>query len=271
MKNKISITLNERVLKRIDSIVDGLIVRNRSQAIEVVLKRTLDKDKIAVILLGGPEENLKIGKEYVPIVNIKNIPLIERGIKKLRANNFREIFIIARKNILEAVFSIMKEGRHYGVNINYIEEKKAEGSADSLRSIKNLVKDTFLVVFGDLLFDSIKIEDMWNFHLKNSNIATINLITYKNPSMKGEVSVEGNKIIEFNQKPKKRTDENSYLVFSPIFVCEPELLQYEGKSLEKDIFPRLAKRALLNGYISAVAETHIHNQQDVKEANLQKN
>ncbi len=270
MKNKISITLSRGILKRIDSIIDGLIVRNRSQAIEVVLKESFDKNKIAVILLGGPEEKLIIEGKYLPELEIKGTPLIEKAIRKLRENNFREIFVIARKKILESIFGVMKNGHSYGVNIDYIEEKSAHGTADSLRLLKNKINDTFLVLFGDIIFDSIKINDLWNSHLKNPNIVTLNVSTYKNPLVKGEVFLEGNKIIRFDQKPRQKITENSYLVFSPIFVCEPELLQYKGDSLEEDIFPVLAKKGLLNGYVSPVIETHIHNKKDLKKANLER-
>ncbi len=248
-------------------MVDNIFVRNRSQAIEVVLKKAFDKDKIAVILLGGPEEKLVIDGEYLPEIVIRGNPLIERQIKKLREHNFREIFIVGRKKILEVIFEIMKEGQHYGVNINYVEEKESKGSATSLKLLRNRIKDTFLVLFGDLIFDAIKLDDLWESHLKNPNMATLTLITYKNPLVKGEVFLEGDKIVDFNQKPKKKTNENSYLVFCPIFVCEPELMQYSGPSLEQDIFPALAKKRLLNGYISSSSETHLHSSRDVKKAN----
>ena len=268
MKNKISITLNAGILKRIDSIVDGLIVRNRSQAIEVVLKRALDREKIAVILLGGPEEKIRITDKFLPELEIKDTTLIERQIRKLRESNFREIFVIARKKVLESVFGIMKDGKEYGIRINYVEEKTANGSADTLRGVRNMIKDTFLVLFGDIIFDSINLNELWHSHSLNPAIATLNLITYQNPSVKGEVTLEGSKIITFNQKPEKRVKDESYLVFSPIFICEPELLQYKGSSLEEDIFPVIIKKNLLNGYVSATREFHIHNKENLEEANL---
>ena len=269
MKKKISITISDGIAKRVDTFIDRLFIRNRSQAIESILKNALDKNKIAVILLGGDEEKLKIGDKYVSEVEIKGIPLIEKQIKKLRENNFREVFIIARKKILEVIFGIMKEGAIYGVHINYLEEEfNSRGSAESVKSaLKNRVKDTFLLFFGDIIFDDIKINDLWHTHLKNLNMATLNLITYKDPLIKGEVLLEGDKVIEFHEKPKKQISENSYLVSSPIYVCEPELLQYPGFSLQENIFPILAKKGLLNGYVSSVAETHIHNKKDLEKVN----
>ena len=270
MKKKISITISDGIAKRVDTFIDRLFIRNRSQAIESILKNALDKNKIAVILLGGEEEKLRIGDKYVPGIQIKGLPLIERQIKKLRENNFREIFVVARKKILEVIFGIMKEGAHYGVHINYIEEEiNSRGSAETLKILRNRIKDTFLIFFGDIVFDEIRINDLWHSHLKNPNMATLNLITYKNPLVKGEVLFEGDKIIEFQEKPRKQINENSYLVFSPIFVCEPELMQYPGISLQEDIFPKLAKKNLLNGYVSSAIETHIHNKKDVEKANAE--
>jgi len=255
MKEKISITVNESILKRVDSLVDRVFIRNRSQAIEYVLKNSLDKNKTAVILLGGPEELLKIDKSYVPFYKIDNIPLIEKAIIKLREENFKRIYIISRKKIIDEMFSLLQQGRRYGVNITYLEEKDSRGSADSLRLAKKELSSPFLVVYGDIIFDKIKLDDLWNFHTRRSPISTLTLTTYRDSSIKGEVFLEGEKITRFDQKPKK---VSSFLVFSPIFVCEPELLNYHGSSLEKDIFPGLVKKGLLNGFVSNKNETHVH-------------
>ena len=50
-KLKISITINEKTLRDIDSIIDSIYIRNRSQAIEHLVKYALGENKTAVILL----------------------------------------------------------------------------------------------------------------------------------------------------------------------------------------------------------------------------
>ncbi len=265
MKEKISITLDKSIIKNIDSLIDRIFIRNRSQAIEKILKSYLDKNKTAVILLGGPEEKLNIGKKYVCEVIMQGRTLIERQLKLLREKDFKDIYIIARKKILESIFSIVKEGKTFGVKIKYIEEKEANGSADSLRLIRKEVTTSFLVLFGDIIFDKINISALWEHHIKNSPLSTLTLFSYAKPEKpKGEVIFEGNKIIEFKQKPKKK---ESYIVFAPVFVCEPEILYYNGKSLERDIFSKLAKKRLLNGYMSKEEDFHIHTKADLIKAN----
>jgi NDP-sugar pyrophosphorylase family protein len=268
MKEKISITLNNQLLKRVDATIDRLFVRNRSQAIEVLLKKHLENNKQAVMIFKGPKERLFIGEDPLPAVNIKGIPLIERTIRRLRQDNFKEIYIIGEKIILESIFSILKTGAEYGVKIKYVEEKESDSTASALKLVRKDISGTFLFVYGDILFDRIPIKDLWDFHIKNNSIATLSLITFDKPSLKGQVFLSGNKIVKFDQKPKEEEKQKkSYLVWCPIAVCEPEIFHYSGNVLERDIFPVLAKRNLLGGYVCAERDLHIHNKKDLAEAN----
>ena len=261
-KTKISITINEKTLQDIDSIIDNIYIRNRSQAIEHLAKNALGENKSAVILLGGNDERVKISKgEYRPTAKIKNTTVIEMALKKLRENNFKAIFIVARHNLLTKLFELLKDGTSYGVKINYMEEKSSNGTADSLRSLKGRINTNFLVVYGDIIFSRINIDELWNDHIKQNSIATIMLTTSSKPSEKGTVRVEGNKVLTFTQKPKK---SDIYLVFSPIFVTEPQIFEYSGSSLELDVFPNLAEKGLLNGHLSSEKEVHIHTKRDAE-------
>ena len=260
-KKKISITINEKTLQDIDSIIDNIYIRNRSQAIEHLVKNALGENKTAVILLGGNEEHINIGKdEYRPTAKIKNNAVIELAIKKLRENNFKTIFIVARHDLLTKLFEMLRDGTDYGVKINYIEEKSSNGTADSLRALKGRINTNFLAVYGDIIFNKINIEELWNDHIKQNAVATIMLTTSSKPSEKGTVKVEGNKVLAFTQKPKK---SDIYLVFSPIFVTEPQIFEYTGHSLEFNVFPELAEKGLLNGHLSSEKEVHIHSKKDL--------
>ena len=145
-KSKISITISEKTLKDIDSIIDNIYIRNRSQAIEHLAKNALGENKSAVILLGGAEERLKISKEvYRPTARIRSLSVIELALKKLRENNFKTVYIVARHNLLTKLFEMLKDGTDYGVKITYIEEKSSNGTADSLRLLKRKLKSHFII------------------------------------------------------------------------------------------------------------------------------
>ncbi|MCX6709524.1 MAG: sugar phosphate nucleotidyltransferase, partial [Candidatus Woesearchaeota archaeon] len=214
-----------------------------------------------VILAGGPEKSIAIGNEYRPTISIGKKRLIEIAVEKLSSSGFKEIFIIARQNVLTRIFEIIKDGSLYGVHASYVEEKESAGSADSLRLIKGKIKKTFLVVYADIIFKKINLEEIWKEHIRQNALATLLLTTSATPSEKGVAIVEGNKILEFTQKPR---ETETYIVFSPIFVAEPAILDYRGKSLEQDVFPKIAEKGLLIGHISAKKETHIHTLEDAR-------
>ena len=64
MKEKISITVEKSLLKGVDSIVDNLHIRNRSQAFEHLVSAALGANRTAVILAGGPEERIPFGNHH---------------------------------------------------------------------------------------------------------------------------------------------------------------------------------------------------------------
>ncbi|MBN2421764.1 hypothetical protein JXB41_00935 [Candidatus Woesearchaeota archaeon] len=261
MKKKISITINEKILGEIDSIIDNIYIRNRSQAIELLVNNALGENKIAVILSGGPEEALKISQnEYRITAKINNLHLIEFAIKKLREDGFKTIYIIARHELITDIFKVIQNGSKFGVTIEYVEEQKSNGTADSLKLLRGRIKSSFLVVYGDIIFNEVNIEELWNTHIRKKGIATLMLTTTPTPNKKGVVKIEGSRILEFEQKP---VASDIYLGFSSIFVAQPELMEYNGASLEENIFPVLAKKGLLEGHLSANKELHVHKKEDI--------
>ena len=262
MKKKISITINEKTLKDIDNIIDYIYIRNRSQAIELLVNRALGDNKVAVILSGGPEEDILISKdEYRITTKLNGMTLIESVLGKLKEEGFKKIFLVARKKVINSVFSLVQNGSKFGVELEYVEEKESEGTADSLRLVRGKINSNFLVVYGDILFKDLNLEELWNEHLKRKGTSTLLLNTTPTPSKKGVVKIEGSKILEFIQKPEK---SEVHLGFSSIFVSQPEILEYSGHSLEKDVFPEMAKKGLLNGYLSTTKITKLHKKTDVK-------
>ena len=184
---------------------------------------------------------------------------------KLKEEGFKKIFIIARHKVLNELFSIVQNGSKYGLSLEYIEEKDSQGTADSLRLVRGKINTNFLVVYGDIYFNSLSLEELWNEHLKRKGITTILLTTTPDPSKKGVVKIEGSKIIEFIQKPDA---SDVYLGFSSIFITQPELLEYPGKSLETDVFPLLAKKGFLNGYLSTSSVFKLHTKEDIEKLKI---
>lgn len=265
MKDKISVTLNENILKQVDSLVDNIYLRNRSQAVEYLIEKALKEKKVAVILAGESLkfEEGKIRNRY--LLKIGGQAIIDRIIKKLSDSGFKTIYLVADHQTLTNIFKLIGDGAARGITLEYIEEESPKGTASALKLLKNKINKTFLVVYSDLVIDNINLLDIWSNHLKSNMLATMVLSSApieSNTNLPGFVELEGNKILSFVEKPQRKSISSSIFAIG-IYVAEPEVLNYPGENFERQILPELAKRKLLGGQLSSTDYLHIHTHEDL--------
>lgn len=266
MKTKISITINEKILRDINSIIDNIFIRNRSQAIEYFIKKAMKESKTAVILAGAKGKGL-IGSKYPNryALKIDGQTIIEKQIKKLSDSGFKHVYIVADHKTLTNIFRIIGKCADSNIKIGYIDEEEQEGAAAALKLLKGKIKTTFLVVQCDIVLDNIDLVELWKQHLEDKMIITMRVcssLTPSNTNLFGHVIMEGRKIFSYDEKPAPKKVTSS-LFFGGVFVAEPEFFSYPGKSLEYDVFPELARRRLLGGHITSSAHLHVHTNEDL--------
>ncbi len=253
MKDRITITLDPETLNLIDSKIDGKKIKNRSHAIEVLLHRVLgnNRPKKAVLLLGGKGTRLRpityeLPKALLPIQG-KTVP--EHLIELFKLYNITELYFSVGYKA-EKIMKYYGDGSKYGVSITYIKEDKPMGSAGAIKLARKYLTETFIVTNGDEL-KNIDLEEMFLFHKKNKAKVTAALTTVDDPSAYGVARLEGSRILEFVEKPKKEYAPSN-LINSGLSIWEPEVINMipDGFSMyEQDIFPKLAKKKELYGYI----------------------
>lgn len=59
-KVRVCLSLDPKIVSKVDSTIDGIIVKSRSEAVERILKEHIVDKKTAVILAGGEPEKLFI-------------------------------------------------------------------------------------------------------------------------------------------------------------------------------------------------------------------
>lgn len=252
MKERITLTLDKEILDQVDSKIDGLNIKNRSHCVEVLLSQSLgqNRPKIALILAGGKGTRLKPITNEIPkpLVPLHEKPILQHTIDLLKKHNIKEILIsIGFKG--DKIKEYFGNGKRFGVNIKYIEENEPLGTAGPLNLAKEFLTETFLMCNADEL-KNINLNDMYLFHKEKKGIGTIALTSVSDPSAYGVANLEGSKIIEFIEKPKKE-DAPSNLINSGLYILEPEVLNFvpEGNSMmEKEVFPKIAKKGKLFGY-----------------------
>ncbi len=253
MKERVTLTLDANILADVDSRVDGHKIKNRSHAIELLLMQSLgnaDMPKVAIILAGGVGTRLQPITFEIPkpLVLVHDRTLLEHQFDLFKRHGIKNIVIsIGYKG--DKIKHAIGDGKRFGVNVSYVEESKPLGTAGPLRLAKPSITGTFVAENADELKD-IDLHDMYLFHKENKATVTIALTTVDNPSAYGVARMQGGKILEFVEKPK-REDAPSNLINSGLYMMEPEVLDYIGEGftmLEKDVFPKLAQEGKLFGY-----------------------
>lgn len=268
MKNRVSLSLESKIVKEIDEMVDGISIRSRSDAIEKILKAYIGDRKTAVILAGGNPEKLFI-KElgvYRPLVDIGKRKLIEDIILKCRENGFDKILIVGFANLIAKIYEVLGNGEKYGVKITYIEENKELGSAKTLELVKNYVKSDFLFLPCDFYFN-FDLNKLYDFHKLHNGIVTIGIHTRTSYDWKkGIVEMDGYKVIDYDENPKKPTTRlvGVFLGFmkNDIFNNVPPGEVFW--SIQEHVFPKLAKDGKLVGYPIAGDWVNVHTKEDLE-------
>ncbi len=252
MKERVTLTIDKDILKKVDSKINGFKVKNRSHAIELLLLKAFGANvpSKAVILAGGKGTRLRPITYEIPkaLIPVHGKTLTEHLFDLLKKHGVGEI-IMAVGHMKEKIIAHYTDGSKFGINLSYLEENEPLGTAGPLKLGRELLTETFIASNGDEL-KNIDIEEMYNLHREKSALATIALTTIDDPSMYGVARLSGSRILEFVEKPQKE-EAPSNLINSGFYILEPEVINLipDGFSLlEKDVFPKLAKMGRLFGY-----------------------
>jgi len=254
-RQRLTVTLDDAIVKRIDLMVDGIKVRNRSHAIEILLSNTLKERglKKAFILAGGEGTRMRPFTYEIPkpLLPLKGIPIIEHEIEHLKKFGIGEV-ILGLGYGAEKIIAHFAHGRKMGVKIRYVVEKEKLGTAGPLVLAKEYLDEPFVVLNGDVL-SRVNLHEMYDEHVSTGAIATIALKEVENPTAFGVASLRGNKIIKFVEKPKLE-DAPSRLINTGVYILSPKIFDFMPKDkksimIEKEVFPYVAEKSGLYGYV----------------------
>ena len=249
-----SITMKKDLLNKVDSIVDGTQIRNRSHALEYIVNSYFrPKIKKALILAGGQGVKMRPFTYELPktMLPVKGKPIMEYIVELLRSNDIRDIYV-AIGHLGEKIKNHFGDGSKFGVRLTYIEEKKPLGTGGALKvALSKIDGEPFIMIWGDELID-IDLGDMIDFHLTNKPVMTIALSSVSDPSEYGAVRLHRDLIVEHREKPRKSKDV-SHLVSAGGHIVDPEIAKFMPKEkafmLEKDVISRLIEAGKIRGYL----------------------
>lgn len=212
---------------------------------------------IAVISAGGKgtrlsEVTIDIPK---PMAKIASKPILEHQIDCLKENGIKDIYLLIGYlgNVIKDYF---KDGSSFGVNIHYVEEKEPLGSGGGLFFLKDVIKDDFVFVFGDLIFD-IYFKRMIDFHKTHGGLIT--LLSHPNAHPFDSdliVSNENDLVTSIDSKHNVRNYFYHNLVNSGVYVVSNRIFNKYFQELNKVDFEKdVVKLEIPNGSVYSYHST----------------
>jgi len=249
-KKKIAISIDGPLLDIVDSYVDNTTIRSTSQAIEFLIKQAIKQAPIttAIILISEKDQRYLFEE-------IENTPLIECHISFLKKFGINHVYLITKESgmLTKKILELNKS-----IKIELVNEEKGIGTANALTLIRDKVKNDFLVINGDT-FNDFDLKKMINEHIDSNKTATIGLISSISPYKRGAAILEGTIIREFKEKQKTKSN----IVNAGIYILKPKIFEYfdkHTKSLELDVFPKLARDKQLQGFFTYGKFRHLPDQ-----------
>ncbi len=207
-----------------------------------------------VVMAGGRGTRISSVNSEVPkpMIPILDKPIMQYGIECLRRQGYRDFIIVIgyRGEVVKEYFG---NGDKFDIKISYIEEKKPLGTAGALYLLKDIIKDDFLLLNGDIIFD-VNIHKFTENHKKMGAVATIFTHPNNHPYDSGIIITdEKNMVLRWLHKEDKRkwyqNQVNAGLhMFTPqIFEKFTELKKVD---LDRDILKPLIEEGELYAYDS---------------------
>lgn len=201
----------------------------------------------ALILAGGMGTRLRplTFSTPKPLLPLLDRPMVMHIVDSLPKEVDTVVLAVSyMKDQLESFFREHDCGRR----VVLVNEDEPLGTGGAIRNVRQHLDDTFLCFNGDII-SSLDLRDLLAFHRSHGGIGTLSLWQVPDPSAFGVVGLDGDRIIDFQEKPAPGT-AISDLINAGVYVFQPELLDHIPSgvvSLERLVFPNILDRGL-HGY-----------------------
>lgn len=199
------------------------LVDDHGRVSDIALLRNLVKARdlpmSAVVMAGGYGTRLRPLTEDLPkpMIPVDGQPIMERIVGQLRDAGVRRVNVTThyKKEVISEHFG---DGRSFGVEITYVEEKEPLGTAGALGLVE-ASEDPLLVINGDIL-TGIDFAAMLRFHQEHQADMTVAVKEYELEVPYGVVDTNGVRVVRVLEKPSIRRFVNA-----GIYLVNPDVLK----------------------------------------------
>jgi NDP-sugar pyrophosphorylase family protein len=186
--------------------------------------------------------------------------------------------ILAVSVMADVLKNYFKDGKEFGVRIQYTNERTPMGTAGAIKLAEDHLKEeNFFMLNGDVILN-FDFSQMLRTHENYKGMGLIASKIVEDPSRYGVLVVDdkSHKINNFLEKNEYQPPGGKYVpmpINAGVYLLEPDVFNYiqPGKkvSIERNIFPKLAEEGNLYNFPISGIWKDIGNPEELLEGNIQ--
>ena len=175
-----------------------------------------------------------------PMIKLAGKPVLEHEIECLHKQGFNDL-IITVSHLGDIIIDYFGDGSRFGVNIEYYNEKEPLGNAGALFKLKDKLKEDFLLLNGDVVFD-IDFNRFVEFHKSKGGLVTLFTHPNSHPYDSGLIIADNRGAVQqWLAKEDDRVDSYRNRVNAGLHVISPKVLNTEINTSKVDLDRQLLK------------------------------
>ncbi len=208
-----------------------------------------------VIMAGGKGTRISSIASDIPkpMIRINDKPVLQREIESLKVQGFND-FVITISHLGQVIIDYFGDGSKFGVHIEYFNEEKPLGNAGALFELKEQLKEDFLLINGDVLFE-FDANRFVKYHKEKGGLVTLFTHPNSHPYDSGLILADNdNCVFKWLNKEDERPLYYKNRVNAGIHILSPEVLKKrpdkEKIDLDRDILKPLCSKGCMYAYDS---------------------
>ena len=201
-----------------------------------------DKTNRVFLMVGGLGKRLRPLTDNIPkpMLKIGNKSILETIVERFAQYGYKNIVMCVNYKS-HTIKDFFGDGSKFGVNIEYILEKKKMGTAGALSLLRENALEPLFVMNGDVI-TNVNFDYMMNYHIANDSIATMGVKEYDIMVPYGVVDTYKGVIISIEEKPSHK-----FFVNAGIYILNKEILDLVPKNKfynMTDLFEEIIEKKL---------------------------
>ncbi|MEM0313568.1 MAG: sugar phosphate nucleotidyltransferase [Candidatus Bathyarchaeia archaeon] len=184
----------------------------------------------AVVLAAGEGSRLRPLTLTRPkhMISVGGKPILEHCLCALRDTGIREVILVVHY-MADVIRRYFGSGEKFGLKIEYTYQEEVIGTGNAIGAAEPLVKEDFVLVYGDLLFTPEALKRAFELYSRKNPSAVLTVVPVEKTEEYGIVDIDAEgRVKQIIEKPNKKGSPSN-LANAGIYIFSTEIFEKAKK------------------------------------------